>query len=143
MEITTTEVQQRLVGIWRLVRWEERDPGGTVTHPLGKDAIGQIMCDAEGRMSAQLVRRDQVRFAMKTGVRRALTRTPPWSNYFGYFGTDSIDEYAKKVTRHIEGSWFPNLIRQDQERYYRFEGEQLVLDAKTARGQVRIIWENA
>jgi hypothetical protein len=42
---------------------------------------------------------------------------------------------------HIEGSWFPNLIGTDQVRYFRFEGDQIVLDADTEWGQVRIVWE--
>jgi|ERR1051325_3328541 hypothetical protein len=115
--VVVTEVQQRLVGTWRLVRWEEHDPDGTVSYPLGKDAVGQIMYDAEGRMSAQLMQRDQMPFGSDDWRQASADeKANAWSNYFGYFGTYSIDEQAKKVTHHIEGSWFPNLVGQDQER---------------------------
>lgn len=45
------------------------------------------------------------------------------------------------MVHHIEGSWFPNLVGADQKRYYRFEGDQLLLDADTAWGRVQIAWE--
>jgi hypothetical protein len=57
-----------------------------------------------------------------------------WSNYFGYFGTYTIDEQAGTVVHHIEGSWFPNLMGTDQIRHFRFEEERIVLDADTEWG---------
>ena len=136
------EVLRRLIGTWRLVQWEEHDSGNAISYPLGKDAIGQIMYAPDGRMSAQLMRRDQARFVHEDWRKASLAeKATAWSNYFGYFGTYSVDIEAKCVTHHIEGSWFPNLVDADQQRYYQFEGDQLVLDADTAWGQVRIIWE--
>ncbi len=136
------EVLHRLLGAWRLVRWEERSPDGSIHYPLGENAVGQIMYDANGQMSAQLMRKDQARFA-DDDWRKATTaeKAEAWANYFGYFGTYSLDADRKVVTHHIKGSWFPNLVGADQLRYYRFEGNQLVLDASTAWGQVRIVWE--
>jgi hypothetical protein len=50
------EVLKRLIGSWSLVRWEERGSDGSVHYPLGEDAIGQLMYDHEGRMSARRMR---------------------------------------------------------------------------------------
>jgi hypothetical protein len=132
---------QQLLGAWRLVTWEEQTDRG-VTYPLGTDAAGQISYDASGRMSAQLVRTSQARFGSEDW-RKATSqeRSEAWANYFGYFGTYSIDEENKAVIHRIEGSWFPNLVGTEQIRYYRFEGKQLVLLAKTPWGDVRIVWE--
>jgi len=58
----------------------------------------------------------------------------------GYFGTFSIDARNAAVTHHIEAGWFPNLAGTDQVRHYRFDGDELVLDADTAWDKVRIIW---
>ena len=63
-----------------------------------------------------------------------------FKEYFGYFGTFSIDTERQVVTHHVEGSWFPNLEGSDQERHYRFENDLLVLDAHTDWGKVRIVW---
>jgi hypothetical protein len=64
-----------------------------------------------------------------------------WPNYFGYFGTFTVDEDAQEVVHHIEGGWFPNLVGTKQIRHYRFDGARLVLEADTEWGQVRIVWE--
>jgi hypothetical protein len=74
-------------------------------------------------------------------VATAEEKAAAWGNYFGYFGTYTLDEQAQAITHHIEGSWFPNLVGTRQVRYYHFEGSQLVLDADTEWGQVRIVWK--
>jgi ketosteroid isomerase-like protein len=131
-----------LLGSWRLVRWHIENTDGTTNYPLGNDAAGQLMYAADGRMSAQLMRRGQTRFAH--GDWRQATpqeEAQAWSSYFGYFGTYTIDEPKSTVEHHIEGSWFPNLVGTTEKRRYRFEGEQLVLNAETAWGKVHIVWE--
>jgi len=125
-----------------LVSWEIRDPDGTVTRPLGAGEIGQLMYDEDGRMSAQLMQTNQARFASDDWRQAsAEEKARAWSDYFGYFGTYTVDEQAKAVVHHIEGSWFPNLVGEDQKRYYQLVEEQLVLNATTAWGDVRIVWE--
>jgi YD repeat-containing protein len=142
MATTKNEIQTRLFGAWRLVSWEIHDPDGTVTHPLGEGEIGQLMYDEDGRMSAQLMRSNRARFASDDWRQASPEeKARAWSDYFGYFGTYTVDEQAKAVIHHIEGSWFPNVVGEDQKRYYRLDGEQLVLDATTAWGDVRIVWE--
>jgi len=78
----------------------------------------------------------------RIGNRPARKRKQPLGgNYFGYFGTYTIDENAGTVTHHIEESWFPNLIGTQQVRHYRFQRNQLVLNADTEWGQVKIVWK--
>jgi hypothetical protein len=142
MEPTGSDVRVRLIGTWRLVRWEARDRHGPVTFPLGEDAIGQIHYSGDGRMSAQLMRRNQHRFASDDWRQATQNeRAEAWSNYFGYFGTYTIDESASVVAHHVEGSWFPNLVLETENRHYRFDGDRLVLDAETHWGNVHIVWE--
>jgi hypothetical protein len=93
-------------------------------------------------VSAQLVRINQPRFASDDWQQASTEEMcAAWPSYFGYFGTFTIDAEAAAVTHHIEAGWFPNLVGTEQVRSYRFEGGQLVLDADTTWGQVRIIWE--
>jgi hypothetical protein len=142
--LSLSPVAERLLGAWRLVSWEATDSDGQLTYPLGRDAVGQLSYDQEGRMSAQLMRRNQAHFASEDW-RQATTeeRASAWIGYFGYFGTYEIDEAAGAVVHLIEGSWFPNLVGKKELRHYRFEGELLVLDADTDWGRVRIIWGKA
>jgi Lipocalin-like domain len=133
--------RQQLLGAWRLVSCEEESDRG-VTYPFGQGAIGQISYDVSGRMSAQLARADQVAFTSED-LRESTSeeRTTSWENYFGYFGSYTVDEDRKTVVHRIEGSWFPNLIGTEQVRHYQFEGKQLVLRANTPWGDVRNVWE--
>ena len=133
--------RQQLLGAWRLVSCEEESEGG-VTYPFGQGAIGQISYDASGRMSAQLTRADQAPFSSED-LRESTSqeRTTAWANYFGYFGTYTVDEERKTVVHRIEGSSFPNLVGTEQIRHYRFEGKQLVLHANMPWGNVRNVWE--
>jgi hypothetical protein len=133
---------EKLLGAWRLISWEEHEPGREVTYPVGPDAVGQISYDAAGRMSAQLVRPNQQRFTSEDWREASKDeKASAWSNYFGYFGTYTVNEKAATIVHHIEGSWFPNLVGTDQVRHYRFDGDRVILNADTKWGHVRIIWE--
>jgi hypothetical protein len=136
------QTHELLLGAWRLVSWEARDAEGRVTYPLGEEALGQLFYDGSGRMSAQLMRQHQARFASEDWQQaREIEKATAWGNYFGYFGTYTIDENAGTVTHLVEGSWFPNLIGTQQVRHYRFQKNQLLLNAATPWGQVQIVWE--
>jgi hypothetical protein len=135
------DIRERLLGAWRLVTWEVHDEG-TTDHPLGPDAAGQLMYTPEGRVSAQLVRSGQPRFASDDWQDAAPEEMEAaWPAYFGYFGRFSIDLEAGAVVHHVEGSWFPNLVGTDQVRRFSLDGDRLNLDADTAWGTVRIVWE--
>jgi Lipocalin-like domain len=143
-ETATDHVRNRLLGGWSLVSWEISDSAGHTTYPLGRDAIGQLLYDAQGRVSAQLARPDRSKFNDDDWQKASTEeKATAWGNYFGYFGSFTIDEPAHTVVHHIEGSWFPNLVGTEQRRVYHFEGDRLILNASTAWGEVRIVWNKA
>jgi hypothetical protein len=139
---SSTDIRARLIGAWRAVSWYEKTSDGQLVYPLGKEAKGQLIYTANGRMSAQLVSASMVKFA-KGDWREATVeeRAKAWLEYFGYYGGFSIDEEKQAVIHHVEGSAFPNLVGTKQVRCFRFEGERLVLDADTAWGKVQVVWE--
>jgi hypothetical protein len=140
--VETDRVQAALQGAWRLVACQSVHEDGTVSYPLGQNALGQLTYTDSGRVSAQLVRADQPRFASDDWREASKQEmTAAWPEYFGYFGTFTVDTNACTVTHRIESGWFPNLTGTEQLRRYRFEGNRLVLDADTAWGQVRNVWE--
>ena len=110
--------------------------------PLGEDAIGQLIYDGSGAVSAQLMRPNQPRFDDDDWRCAQLAeRAAAWLGYFCYFGTYTVDERAGTVTHHVEGSWFPNLVGTDQLRYVALAGDRLSLTADTAWGRVTLVWE--
>jgi hypothetical protein len=102
------------------------------------------MYTADGHVSAQLVRADQQVFGSDDWREATPAEmTAAWPNYFGYFGTYTIDADNAAITHHIESGWFPNLVGTKQLRYFRFDAQRLVLDADTSWDRVRIVWERA
>src|SRR3954468_14035145 len=108
MTIARSAIEELLVGAWTLVEWSEKKTDGSKSFPLGEHAIGQIIYTADGQVAAQLARRGRRLFPSedwrKAGTEDAARA---FKEYFGYFGTFSIDTRRKVVTHHVEGSWFP------------------------------------
>ncbi len=136
-------MRERLLGAWRLASWDWIDEaGGKVDSPLGEDAIGQLIYDRSGAVSAQLMRPNQPRFVDDDWRRAQLAeRAAAWLGYFCYFGTYTVDEAAGTVTHRVAGSWFPNLVGTDQLRYVTLAENRLSLTAETPWGRVTLVWE--
>jgi len=123
-------IAQRLVGVWRLVTFEDRPPGRPVRHPFGRDAIGILIYTSNGLMSGQLMRPGRATFASTT-----ITRGTPAelaeaaTGYVAYAGMYSVDDERAIVTHHVTMSLFPNLVGTDQHRGVTLEGDILELRA--------------
>lgn len=138
---TAGEVRARLLGAWHLASWQSTGEDGAVTYPWGREVTGLLVYDGSGRMSGQLVRTGQPRFASDDWrVASPDEMTRAWPAYFGYFGTFTIDAARGVITHHVESGWFPNLAGTEQIRRYAFEEGRLVLDSDTAWGRVRLAW---
>src|SRR6266550_7727437 len=77
-------VSRRLLGNWKLVKYEVFDGNGT-TRP-GRYEVGRVAYDASGEMTAHL---------MHTGDDHA---------YLGYFGPFVVDAQNGTVPHHVIGS---------------------------------------
>jgi hypothetical protein len=133
-----------LVGAWSLLECAEIMQDGSKRLPLGERALGQVVYTADGRMSAQLVRADRPAFASDDyrGA-PADVAAAAFQQYFGYFGSYTVDSGAGTVTHFIEGAWFPNLENKAQVRTLRLDGDHLVLEAATPWGLIRNTWRRA
>jgi hypothetical protein len=141
MEDSSLDIRNRILGAWTLVECVELHSDGSRTYPLGDDATGQLLYTPDGHVAAQLCSGSRQNFASndwrEAGTEEAARA---FREYFGYFGTFSIDVSRELIAHHVEASLFPNLTGGDQLRHYRFEEERLILDADTAWGQIRIVW---
>ena len=131
----------QLVGAWTLVSCTEVRANGEETFPLGRDPIGQLMYSADGHMSAQLARRQVGRFPSDDWRDASASETSrAFKEYFGYFGTYSVDGPSNTIVHHLVGAWFPNLYGIDQVRQFRLEGDTLHIEADTPWGHIVNIW---
>jgi len=105
---SSRKTKERFVGTWKLVSYEVG-----ASHPMGREAVGLLTYDANGRMSLQVMNPHRQKFRAsggKEGGYEAGTAEEVMSAYRGYiayFGTYEVDEKGRFVTHHIEVVSFP------------------------------------
>lgn len=137
------------VGTWQLRdACALTDDGRRSPSPLGERVLGQIMYDAAGHMSAQLMAADRPRFSA-----RAADDTPAdefktaFLSFTSYWGTYRIDPAAGTVTHTVIGANAPSWPGSEQLRYFELNGNTLTLKTPPIRGrdgvkQVQVlVWE--
>ena len=116
------------IGTWSLVSFEVRSTNGKVSYPFGRDVRGYITYSQGGYMSVSFMSTDRPHF--KSNDLRGGSveeKVLAFDAYFTYCG--KYEATNKKVIHHIEVSLYPNWIGGDQERFYTFDGDQLILSS--------------
>lgn len=123
-----------IVGTWNLVSREDRSPDGKMVPELnlGSDALGNLMYDAQGNMSLQLMKRNRT----KEG------------GFDAYFGTYVIDAPKGTVTHHVIGGSSAEDVGADMIRHFEVAGSELKLwfDTESQNGAKvtrTLIWKRA
>ena len=139
-------IETRFIGTWKLVSYENRS-GNQVTYPLGKNPVGYIMYNDEGYMAVALMASNRRRFSsidITGGTNDEIVAA--YGTYISYCGKYEVTE--DRVIHHVEVSFYPNWIGENQERFYKFEGDKLILSTppmilggKQQSGY--LIWERA
>jgi Lipocalin-like domain len=126
--------KQRLIGSWRHVgtRIDGKTDGAR-----GHSPKGIIMYDVHGHMACHVAPDREIAKAGKEPTpdeaKAAL------ADHVAYFGTYSVDEKARIVTHHKQGSIQPG-DKGDVVRSYEFAGDRLILRPAGTTGY-EIIWE--
>lgn len=119
----SSRMSNLLVGTWRLVSWENRSADGTISYPLGEDAVGFILYTDDGYMAVAIMRRGREPFA----------------------AGDLLGAAARR-RHHVEVSLFPNWSGVDQERLVEVAGDRLTLSTRPMLFQgiprsAHLVWE--
>jgi GH15 family glucan-1,4-alpha-glucosidase len=113
------------VGTWTLVSITlEQD--GKKTDFYGPNPRGQLMYDANGRLSVIITRSDLPKFASnsrETGTAEENKAIVQGS--IAYFGTYTVSETDKTISYHIESSTFPNWNGADRKASFNISGDEL------------------
>jgi hypothetical protein len=139
----TTRDRRLIVGAWSLSSYELRlKPSETITRPFGPHPVGRILYEANGQMSAQLMRPGMTAFASDDPLRATDEEAASaWRNYIGYWGTYTIDARAGIITHHIEGAWSTNWVGENQTRAFQLSGDILSLDADSDAWHAHLAWK--
>ncbi len=135
------------LGTWRLISWENRDPGGKLGYPLGPDALGYITYTADGYIFAQIMAAERATLATQNPFGGADAEAAAAArSYMSYCGTYEVRN--GEVVHRVAVSDFPNWVDGEQLRFYKFEDEKLILSAppfQTKKGEITtfLIWERA
>lgn len=119
-------MENRLIGTWVLESFELRTAQGLVSYPFGHDVRGCIIYTEGGYMSVAFMSGQRPNFLSKD-LRGGTTDEKAWAvdTYYSYCGTyELLDD---RVIHHVEISLFPNWSGEDQERFFTFDGDHLIL----------------
>jgi hypothetical protein len=119
-------LKQQLVGAWTLVSFETTLANGTKGQPLSANPKGILILEAGGRYAVVFGRPD--RPMMKNlGQPTTEERATAQEGFVANFGTWSISEADKILTRHREGALVPNTEGQDFKASVSLTGDELKL----------------
>jgi hypothetical protein len=129
------------IGTWKLVAYTSEVDGGNITYPLGKDAVGQLMYDANGYMAAQIADVNRPKFATEDYRKLTPEETgAAFKGYVAYYGTYEVDEGEKAVIHHVVNSLLPNWAGTDLIRLYEFTNNRMTLRSeRMVRGSHTIV----
>ena len=126
-EAAPVQTPRDLVGMWRVVRFCDRDSTGAMVEPLGPNPIGYFVYAPTGELSIQVMRTPPSGPLAGEPVQLpALGALRPY--YFGYFGTYTIISDTT-VIHHVQGGTFPEYIGTNQRRTYHIRGDTLSIGA--------------
>ena len=127
-------MDNRIVGIWKLVDASARGPdGAAMPRPYGPEGMGLVTFKPNGRMMAVL---NDARAVVPDGVAR---------EYVSYCGTYTFD--GETLITRVDGSSIARIVPGgDQIRGVRFEGARMTLTPPPLAGggvavQRELVWE--
>ena len=132
------------LGTWKLVSCELRR-GNEVSYPFGEDPVGFIIYNSDGYMAAFLAPKERSHFKsddiMGGSAEEKIAAMDTFVSYCGRF-----EVLSDMVVHHVAVSMFPNWRGGKRERFYKFEGNRLILSTapNLISGKIRtasIAWE--
>jgi len=134
----------QFLGAWELLSLETILENGDVIYGFGETPYGRISYSSSGHMSAHVVNSERVK--IEAGQQALATSDEAlnnFQNYIAYFGTYEIDEATQTITHNVSGALFKNWEGDRQERFYKFDANQLHLSTAEFEwgdlGKVRVV----
>lgn len=119
--------RQQFIGTWQLLSSELVSDGDTL-YPLGKDCQGILMLDAAGKLNAQLMNSNRPNFSSNDMLRGTPEEIQAaYQGYIAFWASYTVDEEKAMMSYTVEGSLYPNWVGHQQDRFYAFEEERLIL----------------
>ena len=146
-ENSTPDPRSQFVGNWELVRRERITPDGELLptpeppSPGADGEVGFIMYDPAGYMGVVILPPERPDYATEQPTGEEAVGA--LGTYTSYFGTYTVNEAEGFVTHHLLGNVRPPDSANNNQRFYEFSGNQLILmpPADDSGVKRRIIWK--
>jgi hypothetical protein len=119
----------RFVGTYELVSWENRYDSGKITYPLGQDAKGMISYSPDGFVFVHIMadgRRHHASGDLFAGSDAEIRESA--TTHISYCGRYEV--VGDEVVHTVFASSFPNWVPSEQRRTWKFEKGHLLLSAQ-------------
>jgi hypothetical protein len=135
----SAQTAKDLIGTWILVGANSTMTDGSQIDPWGPNSKGIYILDATGHFAIMHIRSDIPKFASNDRMKGTADENQAVvQGSFAYYGTYTVDEAAKVLNLHIDGSTFSAANDTDAKRPYSITGDILktannaTTDASTA-----------
>jgi hypothetical protein len=121
-------LRQQLVGTWMIVSYELTVANGTKQQPYGADPAGILILDAGGRYAVMEGKRDRPK--LKSANRSEITAQEFGAaalDFAANYGTWSVNEADKTLSRKVEGALNPNNVGNEVKSTVSLTGDELKL----------------
>jgi hypothetical protein len=120
------------LGVWWLLSREDKAIDGSPrTEPtLGSDALG-ILTYANGKFSAQLMKRDRTEVVNIRNANGGLNNTGAVDGYDAFFGSYFVDESTGEVMHRLEGALTADNVGMEVSRRLEVNGDELKIKVET------------
>ena len=122
-----TDIEKKLVGTWRLMSAEDKDPntGKWVPYTFGNPPSGYFIYDDTGHASIQIMTTPPQQIADPNNGPTPDEALAIFNNYINYYGTFTADQ--KNIHHQVEGAWDPRQVGTDQVRPYQLSGSDTLI----------------
>ncbi|MEP6963042.1 MAG: lipocalin-like domain-containing protein [Acidobacteriota bacterium] len=131
--------RSNIVGVWKLVSFEQNEPDGNISMPYGEKPAGRLTFDNAGRISVFVMKEGRVASVNSTG---AIATAPVEDlrqiadGFLAYYGSFETDDSTKTLTAHVEACTIPAWTNTEQKRTY-----ELVVDSLTlVTPATKLVW---
>jgi hypothetical protein len=135
-------LKDQLAGVWTLVSCDSTFPNGT-KQPYCGNSNGLLVLDAGGRYAMMTAKRDRPKFTTLNRLEAPAEEFKAAAEgLVAQFGTWSVNDTDKTMTRHIEGALFTNIEGTDDSTSFSLAGDELKLtnDQPTGGGKLESVY---
>jgi hypothetical protein len=126
-EATSTQ----LIGSWKLLSYEDRDPGGVPVYPYGKSPLGMLVYDSTGHMAIQIMKYPPPAVTTDDWDKFTVTeKLALFDSYVAYFGRFQIDPERHLIVHLADADLDRVYIGRSEERHYELAGDRLSLSER-------------